>query len=375
VRFPARALAFVVVVSLLVAACASAVTPTPSAGGATPTASIPSPTATGTGAGSPVPSPAPTESPPPEWAEQIPSDGVTPTPREDHTWTVDPASGIVYLFGGRDGRTAMADLWTFDLARNRWAQLAPAADEPSARFGHEAAWVDGVGLVVWAGQASATTFFDDLWAYEPDTHAWRELPQPGDRPSARYGSCSGLGPDGRLWISHGFTADDGRFADTWAYDFEAGSWAETTPAGRGPVERCLHGCWWTDDGRFVLYAGQTTGVAALDDLWLLEGPGTPTAAWRQAQIERPPARNLYAFARDGASTVIVGGLGNDGFLADVFRIDDPGLTPVPIAPLGEAPAARNGAALISDPTIDRLVIFGGRSVDGAFGDTWSLLSP
>ena len=87
-------------------------------------------------------------------------------------------------------------------------------------------------------------------------------------PEARYGSCASLGPDGRLWISHGFTQDDGRFADTRAYDFATGQWTDMTPAGDGPIKRCLHDCFWSSDGqRLILYGGQTTGVAALDDIW------------------------------------------------------------------------------------------------------------
>ena len=76
-------------------------------------------------------------------------------------------------------------------------------------------------------------FFDDIWAYDPAAEAWRELPSLGDVPPARYGSCASLGPDGRLWISHGFT-DSGRFDDTRAYDFATGEWTDETPDGDLP---------------------------------------------------------------------------------------------------------------------------------------------
>jgi hypothetical protein len=358
----------------LVAGCGGAATPSPEPSPALQSAS-PSPTGTATASPSGTPlttSAPPTNAPPPEWAEIVPQLGDVPAAREDHTWTLDPSSGVAYLFGGRDGGPGMDDLWSYDLIRNSWVFL-PSIDTPPGRFGHEAAWVDGIGLVIWAGQANATTFLDDLWAYEPDANVWRELPQGGAHPVARYGSCSGIGPDGRLWISHGFTADTGRFADTWAYDFAAETWTDETPDGRGPVERCLHGCWWTDDGRFVLYAGQTTGVTALDDLWVLDDPGAPTAAWRLVDLERPPARNLYAFARAGASTVVAGGLGNDGYLDDAFRLDDGALVATPVDAVAGPPPARAGAAMVADPAGESLYLFGGRDDDGARVDLWSLI--
>ena len=137
------------------------------------------------------------------WRKLEPGDG--PDAREDHTWTLDPSTRTAYLFGGRDGSTVYDDIWAFDLASDTWRELDPGGQGPAARFGHEAVWVDGVGLVVWAGQAGPTAFFDDLWAYDPAANDWSRLPNDGPKPVARYGSCSAIGTDGRLWISHGFT--------------------------------------------------------------------------------------------------------------------------------------------------------------------------
>ena len=48
--------------------------------------------------------------------------------------------------------TVFSDVWTFDLESDAWEQLD--ASGPAARFGHEAVWVDGIGLVVFAGQSA-----------------------------------------------------------------------------------------------------------------------------------------------------------------------------------------------------------------------------
>jgi Galactose oxidase, central domain len=294
--------------------------------------------------------------------------GGAPRAREDHTWTLDPATRTAYLFGGRDGDKVRGDLWAFDLATNAWRELDPDGSGPKPRFGHEAVWVDGVGVVVWAGQAGPTAFFDDLWAYDPAANAWARLPNEGARPVARYGSCSAIGQDGRLWISHGFTEDGVRFSDTRAYDFASGNWSDETPDGDQPVVRCLHSCWLTADGDLALYAGQTTGVRALGDLWRLSD-----GSWTRLDEDLPPERNLPAVARHGDDTVVFGGLGLDGdYLRDVYRVDGTTLAFEQLRPEGSRPPARAGAALIDDAGGSRMLLFGGTGGGNAFADTWEL---
>ncbi|MGH2401560.1 MAG: Kelch repeat-containing protein, partial [Candidatus Limnocylindria bacterium] len=306
-------LPWLALVAIVLGACS-----TPGATVSPPPVSI-RPSATEEATATPVPtSPAiatPTPTPAPLAWTQLDVDG--PPAREDHTWTLVPGGEIAYLFGGRDGSTVFDDTWAFDLNAHTWTRLEPPS-RPAARFGHEAAWVDGVGLVVFAGQADASTFFNDLWAYEPTADAWTELPATGAQPTARYGSCASVGPDGRLWISHGFTEDGARFSDTRAYDFATSTWTDETPDGPRPVERCLHGCWWTDDGALALYAGQTTGVTALDDRWLLAD-----GRWSLVEGALPPARNLYARARLDGATLVFGGQALDGsFHDDLWLLTD-----------------------------------------------------
>ncbi len=350
---------------LLLGACAdppSASVPPPDASAAEVTATptqMPSP-ATESRAANPSPDPDPAA-----WS-QLESSG--PPAREDHTWTVDPGSGMAYLFGGRDGSTVFGDTWAYDLATDTWTELDPAST-PEPRFGHEAVWADGIGLVIFAGQAGSA-FFGDLWAYDPVAGDWSPLPATGALPTPRYGSCAGIGPDGRLWISHGFTQDQVRFSDTRAYDFASGTWTDETPAGGRPVERCLHGCWWTDEGTLALYAGQTTGTTALDDRWSFSD-GT----WRAVEGARPPGRNLYARARHDGATIIFGGQALDGsYLGDTWVLADGSADAeqVELAGEGPEPTGRAGAELVADPERNRLLLFGGRTADGALDDLWAL---
>jgi hypothetical protein len=293
-------------------------------------------------------------------------DASGPAAREDHTLTLDADGTRAYLFGGRDGETVYADLWAYDLEQDAWAEATPPS-APPARFGHEAAWIDGIGLVIFAGQAG-TTFFNDLWAYDPAANSWTELPAGGSVPVARYGTCSAVGPDGRLWISHGFTSDGVRFSDTRAYDFTRGTWSDLTPSGERPVERCLHTCWLTDAGELALYAGQTTGVPALGDRWVLRDDG-----WKRVDGSLPPERNLPAHVRLDGATLIFGGTALDLALQDdlwVLRDDVPDASR--LTPAGPGPSGRAGASLLLDAARARVLLFGGRTGAGASNETWSL---
>jgi len=366
VRRPTDGRLTAVAILLVLGACASPPAASTSSSGTASSAPSPSftpaPSVAATASASASTSPRPVA-----WS---PVDASGPAGREDHTWTVDPATGVAYLFGGRDGATVFGDTWAYDLATDAWTELAPQAS-PAGRFGHEAAWVEGIGLVIFAGQASIDAFFGDLWAYDPVANTWSELPATGALPTPRYGSCAAIGADGRLWISHGFTQDQARFSDTRAYDFDTNTWTDETPAEGGrPVERCLHGCWWTDDGELALYAGQTTGTTALDDRWTLAG-GT----WTRIEGSLPPARNLYARARHEGATIVFGGQAVDSsYLGDLWLLGDGSADATPIAPVGDgpAPAGRAGAELIVDAERGRALLFGGRTADGALDDVWAL---
>lgn len=366
-----RTLSPLVAVAVLIAsACSGPAVASPSAtqaptATASPTIAPPS--------GSPVASPSVVVTPSASaiatlaWSPLEPA-GTAPAAREDHTWTLDPATRTGWLFGGRDRGTVFGDLWRYDFASDAWARQEPVGAGPAARFGHTGTWVEGVGLVVWSGQAGSD-FFDDLWAYDPAANSWRELPTAGAVPAARYGSCAALGPDGRLWISHGFTEDAGRFDDTQAYDFVAGRWTDETPDGTIAPIRCLHDCLWTPAGRFVLYAGQTTGTPAIGDLWA-RGVGE---GWTSIADGPPPPRQLYALAALGGTAYVFGGGAKDGStLRDLWLLDLATLAWQPADPLGDRPSGRSGATFIADPDGSRLLLFGGKREGKALGDVWQL---
>jgi N-acetylneuraminic acid mutarotase len=289
-----------------------------------------------------------------------------PAAREDHTWTTDPAGDYAYLFGGRDGGKEFDDLWRYDLAADTWKKLKPGGKAPSARFGHSTAWVEGVGLVVFAGQRGVD-FFNDLWAYDPERAAWKLLPDRGQTPRKRYGSCVVVGNDGMLRISHGFTFA-GRFDDTRAYNFENERWADVSPDSRRPGPRCLHDCFTSVSGQMVLYGGQNDDERALGDLWVMR----PNGSWTKKPDPRPRARRLYAVTEAGPNAFIFGGAGaNDDVLDDLLRVDRETLEITRVRTTGTTPPGRSAGTLVTDLKRGRVLLFGGKA-NVAKADLWQL---
>ena len=302
----------------------------------------------------------------PKWRKITPGKG--PAGREDHTWTVDGTGRFAYLFGGRDGDREFGDTWRYDLARDQWKRISVKGKSPAPRFGHNAVWVDGLGVVIFAGQ-QGDDFFNDLWAFDPGKKRWTRLPSKGQVPKKRYGSCMVVGPDGRLWISHGFT-DAGRFDDTRAYNLKSRRWAVITPEGSKPGERCLHECFTSITGDLVLYGGQDDGNFALGDLWSMG----KDRAWGRHDDPQAKWRRLYGVTEAGDVVYVFGGAGEDNAnLSDLWVVDRETLEFTRMRTGDNHPSGRFASTLITDSERGRLLLFGGEADAGAKSDVWELI--
>jgi len=375
-----RVAAVFVIASLsLVAACTPTVTPT-----GTPSDR---PMATPTGMPSSV-GPSTTDTPTPTstattravtWTLQS-TDGDVPDARSGHTWTADPSDAAAYLVGGRVAGTPVMDVWRYDLGADRWVARDPDGSMPAARSGHAAVWNDDLGVIVFGGELAGGTTAADLWAYDPQANAWREIPPVALHPVGRTGACAAVGPDDRIWIDGGRAADGTPMSELWVVDPLTGAWTQVDTTGSGPAARAGHACWWTPDGRFIV-----TGGSARDDVfgdvWALDGAEDGSVdgdlTWTRIAAETTAEpRSDAAWSRVSDRIVLVGG--RDGFgsaLDDVAAFDDLDATTEVFGTIGAAPAARISGALVDDPAGERSLLFGGLVGATASDELWRLQLP
>jgi hypothetical protein len=292
-----------------------------------------------------------------------------PAAREGHTWTVDPSSAAAYLFGGRSGDEPLGDLWAFDMTADAWERLAPVGPSPSARAGHVAAWMDGIGLVVFGGRDAAGTS-SELWAFDPGANGWRILTTTGAGPAPRTDACGVLGPDGRLWVSHGEGPTGVHLDDVWAFDPAASVWTDAGPTTGGPTPRAGSACWWSGADGLTLYGGRSETDEGLDDAWSL---GSPSAAgWVSGPEFPPPGRAFAAVATSSSAAYVFGGAAGDVLLGELLGSDLSARMTERFTAESGAPAPRTGAALVDDPEGERLLLFGGRVASGPTDEMWAV---
>ena len=80
-----------------------------------------------------------------------------PTPRGGHAMCLDQTGGMIYMFGGWDGRKSLDDFWVWDISEGRWTPISvgQGASErvhPGARACHKMVFDDNTGDIYLLGR-------------------------------------------------------------------------------------------------------------------------------------------------------------------------------------------------------------------------------
>ena len=269
------------------------------------------------------------------------------------------------MFGGQDSSGDRNDLWSYSVDRQQWTSVNPRGVPPNPRHGHTVTF-DRVRerIIIIAGQGAE--FFGDVWAYDIRANLWVQLSGNLIGPSPRYGHSAIYDSErDRIVISHGFTSEQGRFDDTWAFDLANNSWRDISPAGTRPLRRCLHHAVYVPlSDEMLLYGGCSSGFGPCPqgDLWSFD-----LANNRWAEITsnpRPAPRQRYGMVFDDnrKKLVLFGGLGGPPF-NDTWEYDPASKAWTQVTPGGDTPAPRYRveAAFASD--LQTAFFFGGQTTD------------
>ena len=113
-----------------------------------------------------------------------PPHGQIPPARTNHTMIT--YGDKLYLFGGTDGVHWFNDVWAFTPQTNSWAQLECIGYIPSPREGHAAALVGDV-MYIFGGRTEEGTDLGDLAAFRISSRRWYTFQNMGLSPSPRSG--------------------------------------------------------------------------------------------------------------------------------------------------------------------------------------------
>jgi hypothetical protein len=211
-------------------------------------------------------------------------DGTGPGPRFKHGGAVDPATGRVFLVGGRNNDSGedvyFGDLWVWQ--DGSWTEV-PTTGGPHGIHRQVMVW-DADRALIWvhagfqpprSDPAAEPQRSDRLWSLDPETGAWEERTWT-DGPPIRASHAVVL-VDGELVVWGGNGGD----SSTWVFDPETDTWTEHAH-DRAPLPRDAMVTYLLPDGRtMVLVGGDPVSEDVPNfvmDAWTLD---TETMEWTE----------------------------------------------------------------------------------------------
>jgi N-acetylneuraminic acid mutarotase len=321
-----------------------------------------------------------TTEPPLTWARLQPA-GETPSPRCYQSMVYDGGLRKIIMFAGFDGTLSLSETWVYDPSENLWSKREVTDVEEPPWRGPSAG--GRISAVYEALTGRVVAFDGNTWAYDPGADRWKDLKPKGDRPSARLGSCMAYDWVHGKVVLFGGTDMATWFNDTWIYDAVANTWTQMTvgdilPPGRSDASMAYD----PQDGRMILFGG-VADFSCLDDTWAYD---LAANTWVQLAPDgaTPPARcgHIMVYDPDRTQLVLFGGIDSDfGCYNDTWSYDAAANTWTNLIPSGDGPPARGRSSAVYVPIIDKLLLFGGSAFvedpAGGFGtqvyfdDLWS----
>ncbi len=283
------------------------------------------------------------------------------------------------LFGGATYTTIFDDTWVFSKTSG-WKQLAPPVSPPPLTDPGMAYDPITKTVVLFGGTTSldgtGNTSSNETWTFDGVT--WTQQFPPVS-PSPRSWNTNGMVFDrrvGKVVLFGGYSYDEGVFTftnDTWEWDGTSKTWKEKFPA-HSPSTRSATLAYDKTSDQVVLFGGNSTPFALYGDTWTYDG-----VDWTQQQpTTMPPARtdNALVFDPDLGKVVMFGGLAGPCEDCGEPRLNDTWLwdgSNWAQEQTSLSPSARSGSAFDYDETVNGMLLFGGWISSTAFtSSNWFL---
>jgi hypothetical protein len=309
---------------------------------------------------------------PPEW-RQFDSNGL-PDGRALNPLVPDPAGDRVLTID------AQGRLYALSLATYQWSPVPTSGPGPPART-YSAMTIDPARrqLFVSGGDLVYNDWLvhGDTWMLPLDgPPTWTQLVPDAERPTRAWASDGYDAARHRLVVFGGGTEQGGvAFNDTWVLDLgSVPKWSRLATEGGPPCCGLFRASAWDGAHDRLLVYDADQGM----DLSLLSFAGT-TPTWSTLASDgagpgfRFRGNLLYDPPRDRFLYLFCSPFPGGGYSNEVWELR---LSPAPawrrLSPAGDPPAARAGAMCAYDGVRDRLLVFGGETLDGLRDDLWAL---
>lgn len=270
---------------------------------------------------------------------------VGPSARHGHAMAYDAVRSRVVLFGGEGTFGVLGDTWEWDGVT--WLQVATSG--PAPRFGASMATDPTTGRVVLFGGRLFSNTYGDTWTW--DGAAWILAASTG--PSARYGAAMATDVRNQRVILQGGGDNSVYATDTWSWN--GTTWALVPVSG--PAAQ-FHGI-AIDElfGTTLMFTGDCTTWVLRDQRWEpILSYRTEGGAWMEFDRARDQMVFLGLKIESPAPTSSTFVRTNDQWKKMLFT------TP--------APSPRSNPGMTWDGLNERVMIFGGNSLNGFMADAW-----
>jgi uncharacterized repeat protein (TIGR01451 family) len=262
-------------------------------------------------------------------------------------------TGYAWYFGDED----FSEDWTQQSSGAEWA----------ARYGHSSVVMPD-GSIVLMGGAEYWDLRNDVWRSTDNGITWTQVnTNAGWTP--RFGHTSVVMPDGSIVLMGGITYYGTLMNDVWRSADNGATWTQITPAAEWPG-RNSHSSVVLPDSSIVLMGGELGRGAYGNDVWRSTDNGT---TWKKVNTfaDWMPRCGHSSVAMPDGSIVLMGG--SDGgiiYYSDAWRSADNGATWTQInASPGWTPRSGHSSVVMPDGSI---VLMGGMGSDGSINDVWRL---
>src|SRR5439155_1078131 len=199
----------------------------------------------------------------------------------------------VVSFGGLAGGRYGSDTWAYNFNTNTWTNMTPAV-MPPARYYHAMAYDSQSDRVILFGgigiSGSGSAFLpNDTWAYDFNTNIWTNMTPASNPPARSYHAMAYDSQSDRVILFGGEAGASAYFSDTWAYDLNTNTWANMNPSVK-PSARASHAMAYdSQSDRVILFGGERGfGAVLFRDTWVYD---LNANTWTVKNI---PARALHA---------------------------------------------------------------------------------